>query len=257
MHLVLHGKKQKQHQASTQKVTLSFGLHRQRVLLEHLESTIAGLSLPNQKTTWCDYVTQTTHYSPDAKNEKRHIIQKAIDTLQPKTVWDFGGNVGVFSRLSAAKKIYTVCFDIDPLCVEINYREARKTNDEHLLPLVMDLANPTPAIGWHHRERHSLVERGPCDLGLALALIHHLRITANIPLRQIAEFFAHTTKQLMIEFIPKDDVMTQQLLINREDLFHDYTASEFERLFSEHFVLEHKETLPHTARVLYQMTRRT
>jgi hypothetical protein len=119
----------------------------------------------------------------------------------------------------------------------------------------MDLTNPSPAIGWAHKERYSLIERGPADLVLALALIHHLAISNHVPLPKLASFFASCGKNLIIEFVPKSDSQVQRLLSSRQDIFDNYTENEFERAFSEKFVIEARVPVPESKRVLYRMHR--
>jgi hypothetical protein len=117
----------------------------------------------------------------------------------------------------------------------------------------MDLSNPSPSLGWAHEERASLVERGPVDLILALALIHHLAISNNLPFLQIAGFLSQVTRSLIIEFVPKHDLRVQQLLMSREDIFTDYVPEAFEKAFSAYFSIQEKEKLPGTNRELYLM----
>jgi len=121
---------------------------------------------------------------------KKEIINKLINQTCPEKVWDLGANTGEFSRLISNKGIYTVAFDIDPGAVAKNYQKMQKDRDNNLLPLIMDLTNPSPGIGWGHQERKSLVERGLVDLVLALALLHHLAISNNLPLQKISSFLS-------------------------------------------------------------------
>ena len=120
-------------------------------------------------------------------------------------VWDLGANTGLFSRLAAEKSKLVVSFDVDPTCVEMNYRDCKKESNSNILPLFQDLTNPSPAIGWGHSERVSFLERGPVDLVMALALIHHLAISNNVPLEKVAIFLANLCNFLIIEFVPKND----------------------------------------------------
>ncbi len=125
-----------------------------------------------------------------------------------------------------------ISWDIDPAAVEQNYRQVKTEKNERLLPLLLDLTNPSPAIGWANRERDSFGGRGPADLTLALAVIHHLAISNNVPLLQLADFFAEMGKWLVIEFVPKSDSQVRKLLASREDIFPDYTREGFEAAFS-------------------------
>jgi hypothetical protein len=122
-----------------------------------------------------------------------------------------------------------------------------------MLPLIIDLTNPSPALGWAHNERHSLLDRGPADLVLALALIHHLAISNNVPLSRLAQFFASCGKHLIIEFVPKGDSQVQKLLASRKDIFPEYTQSDFEREFSRYFTIEQSVPVPESSRVIYLM----
>lgn len=145
-----------------------------------------------------------------------------LDKIHPKEVWDIGGNVGMFSKLASSKGINTICFDIDPVAIEKNYLEVREKKEEKILPLLLDLTNPTPGIGWENQERISFMNRGPTDTVFALALSHHLAIGNNLPLEKIAKFFNKICKNLIIEFVPKEDSQVQRLLRTRKDIFDSY-----------------------------------
>jgi hypothetical protein len=125
--------------------------------------------------------------------------------------------------------------------------------EENVLPLVCDLTNPSPGLGWANEERMTLQERGPADLLLALALIHHLAIANNVPLTKIADYFASLGSRLIIEFVPKSDEKVRHLLSSREDVFPDYTRDGFERAFKESFETERVEEIKGSERVLYLM----
>ena len=112
------------------------------------------------------YYAEADHYSADAAGHKRELIDAFVGIAAPSSVWDLGGDTGVFSRIASERGIPTVCFDVDPGCVEVNYREVVSKGQRNLLPLLMDLTNPSPAIGWDNRERASLAERGPADMAL-------------------------------------------------------------------------------------------
>jgi ribosomal protein L11 methylase PrmA len=173
--------------------------------------------------------------------------------VEPKLVWDLGANDGTFSRLASDKNILTISFDIDPAAVEQNYLQTKTKKEKNIVPLMLDLTNPSPSIGWHTRERDSLMERAPADLVLALALIHHLAISNNVPLPQIADFFADAGKWLVIEFVPKSDSQVQKLLSSRVDIFPNYTREAFESAFAERFLIREKAAVEESERFLYLM----
>jgi hypothetical protein len=150
----------------------------------------------------------------------------------------------------------TVAMDSNAECVELMYRDARSRNDPWLVPLVVDLTNPTPAVGWRNSERMSCSERGPADLGLALALIHHLAITGNVPLGEVVEFLHAHARRVLVEWVPKDDPMAQTLLRHRTDVFPDYHRPAFEAALRARFDIERTIPIPGSHRVLYRAVRR-
>ena len=122
-----------------------------------------------------------------------------------------------------------------------------------MLPLLSDLTNPSPAIGWQNRERQSLIERGPCDTAMALALVHHLAIGNNLPFDRIVDFLAGTCRTLIIEFVPKSDSQVQRLLSAREDIFPNYTKESFEQAFSPRFAVLASSPVRESERTIYLM----
>lgn len=225
-------------------------------LIESLESTIQKLDWTPRGTEWGDYYN-ITNYSDSAFEHKKQLITEWAKQIKPALTWDLGANNGVFSRAAAEAGGYVVSFDIDPAAVEQNYRQAKSDKTENILPLLLDLTNPSPAIGWVNRERDSFGARGPADLALALAVIHHLAISNNVPLPQLAEFFAMSGKWLIIEFVPKSDSQIKKLLASRLDIFPDYTRTGFEAAFGERFKIHEAVEIRETERVLYLMERRS
>ncbi|GAG86046.1 unnamed protein product, partial [marine sediment metagenome] len=116
--------------------------------------------------------------------------------------------------------------------------------------------NPSPNIGWENQERMSLFERGPADTVFALALIHHLAISNNLPLNKIANLLSRVCNSLIIEFVPKRDSQVQRLLSTREDIFPDYIEQVFEGEFLKYFTIESSVRIRDSERTLYLMQRR-
>jgi ribosomal protein L11 methylase PrmA len=172
-------------------------------------------------------------------------------------VWDLGANQGLFSRIASDKGIRTISFDVDPACVEINYLEARKKGETNILPLLLDTTNPSPDLGWNNQERMSLVSRGPCDALMALALVHHLAISNNVPLPKIASHFEKICKSLIIEWVPKEDSQVQRLLATREDIFDSYTVEKFEAAFGRFFEVLESQKIKESCRILYLMRKKS
>jgi hypothetical protein len=253
MHLHLHAKSQARHQdnpsgGKAARVSRA-GL---QGIIESLESATAALALKSNTGVWSDYYSDT-NYSETAAAHKAELVAAYIAQAAPKTVWDLGGNVGRYSRLAAGRGIFTLSLDLDPAAVELNYQACRKDGITTLLPLVIDLSNPSPDLGWAHQERSSLQSRGPADLLLALALVHHLAISNNTPLDRVAAYFASLGRQLVIEFVPKGDSQVERLLASREDIFDRYTQEEFERAFGQYFQLLEQQAIRDSKRTLYRM----
>ncbi len=224
-------------------------------LIDNLQGTIKGLTWDGSGTEWANYY-EITNYTPESFEQKRTLVSQYIDEAEPKTIWDLGANNGEFSRIASAKGIFIVSSDIDPVAVEKNYQESRKGKEKNLLPLLIDLTNPSPGIGWENSERASFIERGPVDLVMALALIHHLAISNNLPLERIADFFAKVGEWLIIEFVPKEDSQVQRLLSSRKDIFPEYHESGFEASFKQFFKLVRKEAIQDSKRTLYLFRRK-
>jgi hypothetical protein len=221
-------------------------------LLDSLRNTVKGLGVRISGTEWADYY-DATNYSETAFEEKKAIIGRFVDQVEPEEVWDLGANNGEFSRIASDRGIYTVAFDIDPNAISKAYIQVRKDREANLLPLVMDLTNPSPGLGWAHKERQSLLDRGPVPMAFALALVHHLAISNNVPLPKLAHFFSEVCENLVIEFVPKSDSQVKRLLTSRLDIFDDYTEEGFEAAFKTQFKILDKVSVPESERTLYLM----
>ncbi len=223
-------------------------------LIENLQSAVKKLQWNPGGTAWADYY-EGDSYDAEGIEHKKRLIADFLDEAASKNVWDLGANIGLFSRIASSRGLPTIAWDIDPGCVEINYREVVSSGETNLLPLVLDLTNPSPSIGWENRERMSFLERGPADTVLALALIHHLAISNNLPLDRIAGFFARLCRVLIIEFVPKTDPQAQRLLATREDIFPHYTQPRFEAAFGRLFTIRRSVQIRNSGRTLYLMER--
>ena len=225
-------------------------------LIDNLAGTVERLEWGGARTTWGNYY-DATNYTDTAFAHKRRIVESALDHLRPATVWDLGANDGTFSRLASTRGIPTIAFDIDPVAVERNYRHAVKEGDHHILPLMLDLTNPSGRYGWANEERDALADRGPADLAVVLALVHHLAIGHNVPLERVAEYLGRLARALVIEFVPKGDSQVQRLLASRVDIFANYTQDGFERAFSTVFDIEQTLPVQDSVRTIYIMRRRS
>jgi hypothetical protein len=255
-HIHLHAKSQKYYadkitDTSNRKMTqLSF-----KGIIDNLESAIKKLSWHPEYTEWADYY-KDTNYSAAAIEHKKKLVAEFLDQTGPKSVWDLGANDGLFSRIASDRGIITISFDIDPAAVEKNYLKCVEKNESNILPLLLDLTNQSPASGWQNEERLSLQQRGPVDTVFALALIHHLAISNNLPFNKIADFFKEICISLIVEFIPKTDSQVQRLLSTRKDIFPDYKQEIFESEFSRYFTIQRSVKIMDSERILYLMHRK-
>lgn len=257
-HIHLHARSQKKYAGkAVSRNTLEgkVSLSALRSLLESLLAVVRGLSLPSTNTEWEDYY-EDNNYSKTAFAAKRNLVKELLIEANPRGVWDLGANTGEFSRAASEMGIPTVAFDIDHGAVQQNYRLAKRNDEKLMLPLWMDLTNPSPGLGWDSRERASLGERGPIDLVMALALIHHLAIANNLPLERVAASFADMANWLIIEFVPKMDSQVQRLLASRLDIFPEYTPEGFEQAFARYYSIKKTVPIPGSQRILYLMERR-
>jgi hypothetical protein len=222
-------------------------------LIGSLESAVKKLKAPKQQTEWGDYYT-FTNYTDDAFKRKRKLVKELLEKAspKPKMVWDIGANNGEFSVLAAEMGAYTVAMDIDPVAVERNYRaKGDDAQTNMMLPFVQDCADPSPGTGFLGTERESLFERGPADVVMALAIIHHLAIGRNLPLPRVAEFLSKTAKHVIIEFVPKSDSKVKILLASRRDVFAEYDIEHFEKAMEAYFTQVEKVHIKNTERTLY------
>lgn len=257
MHIHLHGKMQKKYsQSENQKQiakNIKMSKFQQKALILNLIKTIENINFKKYKTEWDNYYN-FTNYNEHSFRQKQEIIENYCKKINPSKVCDFGSNNGYFSRVFSNNGAEVFSFDIDKLAVEANYLKAKKDDEKNIFPLVFDMANPSPNLGWNNEERKTIIQRlENIDVSVALALIHHLRFTYNIPFYKIAEYFGNVSKYLIIEFVDKKDSKVQTMLSHRKDIFTDYDEEHFEKVFSEYYSILDKQKIASTERTIYLM----
>ena len=205
---------------------------------------------------WASYMN-TLSYSGEEFQKKNDAVAQALAEIRPKAVLDIGCNTGHFSVLAAKAGARVVGIDIDPVVVGNTWRRA---SQEHLdiLPLVVNLARPTPATGWRNAEYSSFLSRasGSFDLALMLATLHHLLVTERIPLNEIIRLASElTTDYLIIEYVAKEDLMFQQITRGRANLHQNFTRESFEAASLRHFSIVRSEPIKGDLRWLYLLRR--
>lgn len=225
-------------------------------LITHLESILQRFPEERTyKTTWNNYYEDSI-LSQAYLQEKEKLFRQYCAGLTVQRALDIGANDGYFSKILAAEGVDVIATDVDGQCINRLYGEVRKKKITNLLPLILDISNPSPAVGFYNRERASFFERTNTDLVLALALVHHLVIGKNIPLPMLAAWLHDIAPHLIIEFVPKEDPKVQQMLSSRQDVFEDYTRTDFENYFLEYFNILAQNQVPGTHRILYLMQKK-
>ncbi len=256
-HIHLHAKTQKQfeHSGRDQEPGKEVSMSRLRLegLISSLQSAIRNTNWKHADTEWGDYY-EDTNYVDQSMQAKERLVTEALNYCASdefQIAADFGANTGKFSRLAASAGYYVLSHDIDEVAVDKNYRALTGNDERSMLPLMLDLTNPSPGLGWAGIERSSFMEREKVKVGMALALIHHIAISNNVPMDAIARFFGAMCEFLIIEFVPKSDSQVARLLATREDIFPDYTLDGFEKAFAVAFEIIRKDTIENSERTLY------
>lgn len=215
-----------------------------------LKRMLAGLEWRPGRSTWSHYA-QCNSYAAADRAAKREFVATAAAKQRRRLVFDLGANTGEYALLAAESAELVVALDADSVAVERMYQELRRTGVTNVQPLVFDLADPSPGLGWRNRERRPLEERGRPDLVLSLAVMHHLVLGRNLPLVEVLDWFAGLSGELVIEFVDLADPMVRQMLANRRDVDPDYTLERFESLLQERFRVARRLTLPSGTRTLF------
>ncbi len=215
-----------------------------------LRRLVGQLRWKPARSTWSNYQHEHTYDTGDLER-KTAFVRQVVTSRHWRTVWDLGCNTGTYSRLVSERADYVLALDADHLVIDRLFRALKEEGTTNVLPLVFDIANPSPGLGWRCRERGALAERGSPDLIICLALIHHLVIGRNIPLADLIEWLSGFGAELVIEFVSREDSMVQRLLHNRGDQAFDYSPAIMEASLARHFRDVTKQTLASGRRTLY------
>ena len=230
------------------------GFSRQKleILLDLLKKNISKWKQPLVKHSIWD-----RYYENDIK-EKRYLTDKTttiikwLSKINPATTIDMGANTGKFSFIAALYSEQVVAIEMDMFCIEEILKESKQKKIKNISTIVADITEPSPGLGWENTEKAALIKRLNADMLMGLALIHHLSISKNLPLAFIAKTLASiTSKNAIIEFIPKEDSKVKQMLQYRNDIFKDYTEENFLNSFQQYFTLIEAHACEASARKLY------
>jgi SAM-dependent methyltransferase len=218
--------------------------------VRRIQKIVQKLEWKHSKSEWSNYAN--THSYSDSDHHRKAEFVREITTLRRwPLVWDIGCNTGMFSKIAAENADYVIAMDYDHLAVDYLYRALSKDGIKNILPLVANIADASPNLGWRGLERKDLARRGKPGLTLCLALIHHIVIGANIPLQEFVQWLASLNTFLVVEFVTKDDDMVKTLLRNKEDHYTDYDMKNFEKHLTDSFKIKRKEVLESQTRILY------
>jgi SAM-dependent methyltransferase len=255
-HVVLHARLERRYEARGDdlKAELKTAGFKPELIVANirgLERMIRRLHWKSDRSAWKDYTLETTYGHEDAER-KAAFVRDAIESERPRLAWDLGCNEGVYARIAAEQAEYVVAMDADSVVVDRLYGALWSEGEQRILPLVANVVDPPPALGWRAKERRPLLDRGKPDLTLCLALIHHVSIAGNVPIAEFLDWLRGATGSLVIEFVSPEDPMARRLLARKRPGDHpDYRADWFERCLHERFDVVRSESLADGARTLY------
>lgn len=229
-------------------------------LIDGLYDYILNLSV-NEKTEWDHYYNQI-NYNDVAYQFKKEFVKDWFLSIKGKSLIDIGGNDGTFSRELKEQAELLIVADVDANAVEQNYRQVLKNKEKNILPLVADVLNPAANYGFNNEERFSFVDRVKAqnlDACLALAVIHHITLSGNIPFSFSAQFFSKMASNLLIEFPTRTDSWVQFLLDSKREFsghFDFYNEENFEKEYTVYFEIIKKEKIESSERILYSLKTR-
>jgi SAM-dependent methyltransferase len=218
---------------------------------KNVGSLVRKLRWKPGESHWTTY-QQTSTYTDAERDQKKAFVTESLSGRRAGLLLDLGCNDGTFSLLADEHADYVIALDNDEQTIDLLYRRLRADGNRTILPLVMDLTDPSPALGWRSEERPSFLDRAKADAVLSLALVHHLAIGANVPLPEVVSWLHSLGGRLVVEFVGPDDPMARRLLSNKPaGLFPDYRREVFEKLLVERFEVERQLTLEGGTRTLY------
>jgi SAM-dependent methyltransferase len=222
-------------------------------MIQGLRRTVERLKSPDDRTTWGDYETDHS-YAEKSYSAKKAFVEQVVKARRRKLVWDVGCNTGTFSAIAASNSDYVVAIDGDTKAIERLYQRQKKAGATNILPIVMNLGSASPNQGWRGTERKALENRAKPELILCLALIHHIVISANIPLQEFVGWLRDFECEVVIEAVGLGDDMTRMLLRNRVNQYDELEDDTFERILGARFHIVRSEPLKGGMRKIYHLS---
>jgi 2-polyprenyl-3-methyl-5-hydroxy-6-metoxy-1,4-benzoquinol methylase len=225
-------------------------------LVQSLTRLVKKLSIEIQHTDWSQY--DKTHSYQDVDFEaKKAFVLKHASTTPRDYVWDVGCNTGTFSRIASENCHHVISVDGDHNAVEQLYLAEKKNKGSNILPLVMNLSNISPGQGWAGIERQAFDQRKKPDLVLCLALIHHVRMSANIPNVLFLKWLRSLNAEVILEFVNREDEMVVKLLTNKKEQYEDYNLDQFIADAEQYFTISDRAPLKGGKREIFYLKPRS
>ncbi len=262
LHIHGHARMQKKHHDARKSAdavrSVRVGNDAVSKLCESLRMAVEGMRLPSLRTEWSHYYDDTNYTEAGAK-DKAQFVDSVVADRRGRLAVDLGANTGEYSALLARTFDYVIAADLDHMAVEQHYARLRKQDNKRIFPMVLDLSNPSPGLGWGEEERDAFSGRCRADMLTALALIHHLTLGAGIPLRKVAEYFSRLLVSngcLLLEFVPLEDSQVKRLLAARDNVFPEYNLEGCLAAFEPYFELVRKHSVQDSVRTLLVLKKR-
>lgn len=222
--------------------------------LTRLHRIVAGLDWDPVGSTWSDY-SECAHVGTQ-REPKADFVRQIAAQKQRSVTWDLGANDGYFSRLTAPHSSWVVAADADELVIDRLFRGLLRSETKNVLPMVFDLSDPSPGLGWRGRERKRLDERGRPDLVLLLAVVHHLVVSGNLPLTEVIDWLRSLSSEVVFEWVPPTDPMARKLALNKRagEIHVDYDESTLRRAIDQRFDIATESALE--GRILFHLVPR-
>jgi SAM-dependent methyltransferase len=254
--VILHARLERKHAATTRDVRADLrkvGFRKELIVanVRRLRKLVSRLEWAPGRTEWNEYGATTSYTEGDAAR-KEEFVRDVVHRRERALAWDIGCNEGRHARIASENTRYVVALDGDAAVVDGNYRRLREERANRVLPLVCDVTDPSPALGWQGLERQTLEARGAPDLTLCLAVLHHVAISGNVPVPEFLSWLRGLETELVIEFPTRDDPRAAALLARKKPGAHpDYDREPFERALRERFDVERELALAEGRRILY------
>jgi hypothetical protein len=221
--------------------------------VRRMRKLVAGLASAAD-STWAQYESALPYEDAGTRDKAAFVDAAATRARQTNLAIDVGANAGLFTKVLARRFDRVVAVDNDPGAIDALYRIPDEQSRSRVVPLVLDITNPTPGFGWRGTERKSFAERVQPDFATWLAVVHHLCLGQGIPLPEVVALIADLSPEAVVEFVDPADPMAHRITASRRAVTVPYTRELFEELAGARFCIVAAEQVADT-RTLYHLVR--